>query len=98
MKEIFALCLVTMFFVMPAYAGTDQQVVMEIKGMTCELCTIAVKRALTGVQGVKTVKVSFDEKKAWIVVDKSVTDESLIKAVRKAGEYEGKVVERKSAK
>ncbi len=32
------------------YAGvSDQQVVMEIKGMTCEMCPIAIKKALTEV-------------------------------------------------
>src|SRR5574337_678046 len=100
MKKKIAVCLIVpLLFVMAAYAaGMKQQVVMEIKGMTCEVCTIAVKKALTGVQGVKIVRVSFDEKKAWVTVDKSVTDEMLIEAIRQAGEYEGKVIERKSTK
>ncbi len=77
------------------FAGSNQNVVMEIKGMTCEVCTIAVKKALMDVQGVKSVKVSYDKKKAWLVVDKTVTDDMLSGAVRKAGDYEGKVIERK---
>lgn len=78
-----------------AFAGADQNVVMEIKGMTCEVCAVAVKKSLAGVQGVKSVKVSFDEKKTWLVVDKSVTDDMLTSAVKKAGDYEGKVIERR---
>ncbi len=84
-----------LFLVTAVAAGTDQNIVMEIKGMTCEVCTIAIKKSLTDVQGVKSVKVSFDEKKAWLVVDKSVTDSMLTDAVRKAGEYEGTVIDRK---
>ncbi len=87
---IMALLLATAVF-----AGSNQNVVMEIKGMTCEVCTIAVKKALMDVQGVKSVKVSYDKKKAWLVVDKTVTDDMLSGAVRKAGDYEGKVIERK---
>lgn len=96
MKKIFAICLLlTLFFLPVAYAGAGQQVVMEIKGMTCEMCPIAIKKALTEVQGVESVKVSFEEKKAWVTVDRTVTNEMLTNAVRKAGEYEGKVIERK---
>jgi copper chaperone CopZ len=40
------------------------------------------------------VKVSYEEKKAWLTADESVTDTALVKAVQKAGSYEGKVIER----
>lgn len=96
MRKVLTLCtIITLFLATAVAAGADQNVVMEIKGMTCEVCTVAVKKALTKVQGVKSVKVSFDEKKAWLVTEKSVTDGMLSDAVRKAGEYEGKVIERK---
>ncbi len=50
MKKLFAICLLlTLFFLPVAYAAADQQVVMEIKGMTCEMCPIAIKKALTDV-------------------------------------------------
>ncbi|MDA8084747.1 MAG: heavy metal-associated domain-containing protein [Nitrospiraceae bacterium] len=96
MKKVLILStIITLFLVTAVAAATDQNVVMEIKGMTCEVCTVAVKKALSGVPGVKSVKVSFDEKKAWLVADKSVTDGMLNDALKKAGEYEGKVIERK---
>ncbi len=96
MKKIASLYMIVALLLATAvFAGSDQNVVMEIKGMTCEVCTVAVKKALTDVQGVKSVKVSYDEKKARLVVDKTVTDDMLSAAVRKAGEYEGKVIERK---
>lgn len=74
-------------------AAAEQKVVMEIKGMTCSLCTFAVKKSLSGIRGVDDVKVSYQEKKAWLTADDSVTDSTLAEAVQKAG-YSGKVVER----
>lgn len=77
------------------YALAAQQVVMDIKGMTCDLCPIAIKKSLGKVAGVKSVKLSFDEKKARLIVDDAVTDKTLEEAVRKAGAYTGKVIERR---
>lgn len=71
-----------------------QKVVMEIKGMTCDLCTLAVKKSLSEIDGVKDVKVSYKEKKAWLTVDESIADERLVNALQNAGPYSGKVVER----
>lgn len=75
--------------------AAEQAVVMEIKGMTCDLCPIAIKKSLKKVKGVKDVKVSFEEKKARLTVEDTVTDKELEEAVKKAGEYTGKVIERK---
>lgn len=77
------------------YALAAQQVVMDIKGMTCELCPIAIKKSLEKVKGVKNVKVSFEEKKARLVAEDAATDKALEEAVGKAGGYSGKIVERK---
>ncbi len=41
------------------------------------------------------MKVSFKEKKAWLTVDDSVTDDALVEVVSKAGSYKGKVIDRK---
>lgn len=96
MKNVLFLSMIIALLLMPVVAAAaDQTVVMEIKGMTCEVCTVAVKKALVDVPGVKSVKVSFDEKKAWVTLEKPVADDILNDAVKKAGEYEGKVIERK---
>jgi mercuric ion binding protein len=75
--------------------AAEQKVVLEIEGMTCNLCTLAVKKSLSGIVGVKDAEISYKEKKAWLTVDESVTDETLAEAVQKAGPYSGKVVDRK---
>jgi mercuric ion binding protein len=76
-------------------ASSEQQVVLAIEGMTCEICAVAVKKSLKEVTGVRSVKVSFEEKKAWLTADTAVTDEMLVRAVGKAGPYTGKVIEKK---
>ena len=75
--------------------AAEQKVVLEIEGMTCNLCTLAVKKSLSDIDGVKDAKISYKEKKAWLTVDESVTDETLVKAIQKGGPYSGKVVDRK---
>lgn len=74
--------------------AAEQNVVMEIEGMTCSFCPLAIKKSLSGIEGVEDVRVSFEEKKAWLTVGESVTDEMLVEAVRKAGPYKGKVIKR----
>jgi copper chaperone CopZ len=57
---------------------------------------LAIKKSLSGVEGVLDVEVSLEEKKAWITVEESVTNEALSDAVKKAGRFKGKVIERKT--
>lgn len=96
MKRVIAMVVLSLVLLTAGYALAARQVVMDIQGMTCELCPIAIKKSLKEVKGVRDVKVSFEEKKARLVVDDAVTDKTLEEAVRKAGgQYKGKVVERK---
>ncbi|MDA8173053.1 MAG: heavy metal-associated domain-containing protein [Nitrospiraceae bacterium] len=67
-----------------AYAARHE-VVLNIQGMDCSICALAVKKSLEGVKGVGAVKVSLGQNKAWVTTDKSVPDSALIDAVKKAG-------------
>ncbi len=71
-----------------AYAGAEneEEVVLNVNGMTCGMCENAVKTALLNCKGVKDAEVSHKEGKAVVKIegDKAKTDE-LIKAVEKAG-------------
>ncbi len=93
-----ALIVVLLLMTVINISAAEQNVVMEIKGMTCPLCPIAVKKSLTKVDGVRNVKMSLEEEKARLTVDESVIDATLIEAVKKAGSYKSKVVERTAAK
>lgn len=59
------------------------QVQLEIAGMSCGHCVMAVKNALAGVEGVKVENVSIG--KASVSVPDSVTIGTLIDAVADAG-------------
>lgn len=85
-----ALLLISGYYAVAA----EQNVIMEIEGLTCPLCTIAVKKALSNVDGVRDVTVSLDDEKALLIVQDSVTDETLSDAVKKAGSYKGRVMQR----
>lgn len=95
MKRLIGTAMLSLVLLTAGYVLAAQQMVMDIQGMTCELCPIAIKKSLGKVKGVNSVKVSFEEKKARLVVDDAVTDKALEDAVWKAGAYKGKVLERK---
>ncbi len=96
MKKMLPIMLVLLLGAVAYAEASDRQVVIEIEGMTCELCAVAIKKSLREVKGVMAVKVSFKEKKAWLTTDTSVTDEMLMEAIRKAGAYTGNVIEKKT--
>ncbi len=94
MNKRWILVIVPILILVAGYsAAAEQKVVMEIEGMTCSLCTLAVKKSLSGTRGVEDVKTSYQEKKAWLTADDSVTDSTLAETIQKAG-YKGKVIER----
>lgn len=65
---------------------------LELKGMTCEGCAAHVQKTLVQVPGVAEAKVSYAKAEAQVCIrpDYTVTGETLVKAVEKAG-YKAKV-------
>ncbi len=51
-----------------------------IENMTCAACPITVKKAMSGVDGVRAVNVDFDAKTATVVYDPSLTSADEIAA------------------
>ncbi len=49
----------------PAHANTR---VYQIEGMYCQMCAGKIQQSLSALPGVKSAKVSFDEKKACVTV------------------------------
>lgn len=57
-----------------------------IENMTCATCPITVKKAMSGVDGVRAVNVDFDAKTATVVYDPSVaTADEIAAASANAG-------------
>ena len=59
---------------------------IQVSGMTCGSCAVAVKKALTSVEGVKKADVSVEQNKATVVYeDSQVTEKQLREAINKTG-------------
>ncbi|NOX32418.1 MAG: heavy-metal-associated domain-containing protein [Deltaproteobacteria bacterium] len=87
--------IVLMLAMIPVHTiAAEQKVELEITGMTCSLCTVAVKKSLSKIDGITDIKVSYKDEKAWFVADDSITDEVLIKAIKKAGGYKVQSIHR----
>lgn len=63
---------------------------ISIEGMTCPLCTTAVKKSLKKVEGVSSVKVILNTKLATVTMDDKVSEKELLDAVKDVG-YSGKI-------
>lgn len=92
---LLAACYVLTFY---CVVQADQQVAIQIEGMTCRLCPLAVSKALSATQGVKEVEVSYEQAKAKVIAADSVENQILLDAVSKAGPYKGRVIERRRIK
>lgn len=79
-----------LFFFFLSLEAKELKAILHVEGMTCPLCTTAIKKSLKNLQGVKEAKVILNTKKATIYFDEKLPKESLIDAVKKAG-YSAKI-------
>ncbi|MFP5340588.1 MAG: mercury resistance system periplasmic binding protein MerP [Gammaproteobacteria bacterium] len=85
MKKLAALVALAATLATPAWAAV-QTVTLSVPGMTCAACPITVKKALTKVEGVIQVEVSFAEREAVVTYDDARTSvAALAEATAKAG-------------
>lgn len=59
--------------------------VLNIEGMMCQHCQARVQKALSEVEGVSSVSVNLEKKKAVVTLEKDLPEEMLRKAVEDAG-------------
>ena len=82
-KLLASLALVTV--TAPVWAAT-QTVTLAVPGMTCAACPITVKKALSKVDGVSQVDVTFEKREAVVIFDKAKASvQQLTKATENAG-------------
>ena len=62
----------------PATASTLTEVTFDVPDMTCGLCPVTVKAAMSGVEGVQSVEVDFDSRSAMVIFDPALTDAATI--------------------
>ncbi len=70
----------------------EKVAVIDVEGMTCPLCTVAVKKSLKKTPGVIQAKVKLSTHKATVRFKDGVDPKALVKAIEKVG-YKGKVIE-----
>ncbi len=74
------------------FSFAEKVFVIDVEGMTCKVCPIAVKKAISQVKGVKWVKTSLKNRVAVVVAEDSVKEEEVLKAITRAGSYKGKII------
>lgn len=85
MKKLLASLGLAALMTLPAVAGT-QTVTLAVPTMTCPTCPIAVKKALSRVEGVIEVKATWEPKEAVVTFDDTkTTPEALSKATADIG-------------
>lgn len=66
--------------------ATEQTVTLSVPTMTCPVCPITVKKALTSVDGVTRAEVIFDRREAVVRYDDTRTSlQALMRATKDAG-------------
>ena len=75
-------------------ARSDQRTsVLTVENMTCAACPITVRKTMAGVDGVKSVAVEFEAKRAKVVYDPAVTTIEAIAAASTNAGYPAHSVE-----
>ncbi len=70
----------------PLFAGEIKSITLDVTGMTCKACPKVIKKAVSRVEGVSEVDVSYKEKEARVKFDPDETNaKEIITAVKKAG-------------
>ena len=86
-----------LMFFLPLMLLAKEEVIIEVAGMHCPLCTTAVKKALSKVDGVEKVKVVLESRKATVWAKEGIEEKHYVDAVKTTG-YTGTIISRKSLK
>lgn len=81
--------LITLFLTL-TFGFTSKIATIHVEGMTCPLCTTAIKKSLKKIDGVTKAKVLLNSKKATVYFEDRVKKEQLLKAIEDVG-YKGKI-------
>ncbi len=85
MNRLIAITALAFAGIAPAWAAT-QTVTLAVPGMTCAACPFTIKKALSQVEGVQQVKVSYEKREAVVTYDDArTTPAALTRATENAG-------------
>jgi mercuric ion binding protein len=72
--------------------AAQKTAIIKVEGMTCPLCTMAVKKSLKRIDGVIKAKVILNTKRATVIYDDKIASKTkLLEAIKRAG-YKGKFI------
>ena len=86
-----------LMFFLPLMLLAKEEVIIEVAGMHCPLCTTAVKKALSKVDGVEKVKVLLESRKATVWAKEGIEEKHYVDAVKTTG-YTGVILSRQNVK
>ena len=72
--------------------GAEKSATFSVPGMTCALCPLTVKTAMSGVVGVKSVEAEFATKTAIAMFDDTTTNVDVIAAASANAGYPATLV------
>lgn len=99
MKRFAILVLGTLMLGLPAVAPTASaqtateaapvlaEVTFDVPDMTCALCPVIVKAAMSKVEGVQSVEVNFDARTAHVIFDPALADAAAISSASEQAGY-----------
>jgi len=76
----------------------DKIATIKIEGMTCPLCTVAIKRSLNHIEGVIKAKVKLNTHTATVEYRDDINESKLLEAIKRAGGYRGEIISIKDTK
>ncbi len=77
---------------MVSLSFAEEVFVIDVEGMTCEMCQIAVKRAISQINGVKRLLTSLNNTIAVVIAQDGTKEDLLLKAISNTGNYKGTVI------
>ncbi len=85
--------IIFLFFVLVNFVFASETSKFKVEGMHCPLCTTAVKKAITKLDGVEKVSARLNTKEVSVTYDEKKVDiEKILEAI-KTTSYEGKLID-----
>ncbi|QKJ26895.1 heavy-metal-associated domain-containing protein [Aliarcobacter cibarius] len=82
-------------FIFFNFAFSSNVSIFKVEGMHCPLCTTAVKKAISKLEGVEKVSVRLNTKEVSVIYNEKVKIEDILAAI-KTTSYEGVEISTKS--
>ncbi len=85
MKKLVTAMVLCVALSAPAWAAT-KTVTLSVPGMTCAACPITIKKALSKIEGVEKIEITFEKKEVAVTFDDAKTKvDDLLEATKNAG-------------